>query len=98
MSRAEALSLAPALPTDGLTGGCLYYDAVVSDNRWTLETVKDGTRYDGKAVNYAPLTDLLKEDGKVVGGRVHDRLGGLNYDIRARAVVNATGVFADCVR
>src|SRR5829696_7566912 len=42
MSREETLSLAPALPVDGLTGGCLYYDAVVSDNRWTVETVKDG--------------------------------------------------------
>ena len=38
MSREETLSLAPALPVDGLTGGCLYYDAVVSDNRWTVET------------------------------------------------------------
>ena len=35
VSREETLSLAPALPVDGLTGGCLYYDAVVSDNRWT---------------------------------------------------------------
>src|SRR5215208_4666658 len=26
MSREETLSLAPAMPVDGLTGGCLYYD------------------------------------------------------------------------
>src|SRR5919206_4230584 len=36
MSREETLSLAPALPVDGLTGGFLYYDAVVSENRWTI--------------------------------------------------------------
>jgi glycerol-3-phosphate dehydrogenase len=98
MSREETLSLAPALPVDGLTGGCLYYDAVVSDNRWTVETVKDGVRHGGMAVNYAPLTGLLKEDGKVVGGRIHDKLGGQHYDVRARAIVNATGVFADRIR
>jgi glycerol-3-phosphate dehydrogenase len=98
VSREETLSLAPALPVDGLTGGCLYYDAVVSDNRWTVETVKDGVRNGGVAVNYAPLTGLLKEDGKVVGGRIHDKIGGEHYEFRARAVVNATGVFADQIR
>lgn len=98
MSREETLSLAPALPVDGLTGGCLYYDAVVSDNRWTVETIKDGVRYDGLAVNHAPLTGLLKADGKIIGGRIHDKLGDEHYDLRARAVVNATGVFADQIR
>ena len=98
MSREETLSLAPALPVDGLTGGCLYYDAVVSDNRWTVETVKDGVRQGGMAVNYAPLTGLLREDGKVIGGRIHDKIGGEPYEVRARAVVNATGVFADRIR
>src|ERR671929_1810051 len=82
MSREETLSLAPALPVDGLTGGCLYYDAVVSDNRWTVETVKDGVRHGGVALNYAPLTGLLKGDGKVIGGCVRDELGGLRYEVR----------------
>jgi glycerol-3-phosphate dehydrogenase len=98
MSREETLSLAPALPVDGLTGGCLYYDAVVSDNRWTVETVKDGVRQGGLAINYAPLTGLLTESGKVIGGRIHDKIGDEHYEIRARAVVNATGVFADQIR
>jgi glycerol-3-phosphate dehydrogenase len=98
MSREETLSLAPALPMDGLTGGCLYYDAVVSDNRWTVETVKDGVRHGGVAVNHAPLTGLRKEAGKVVGGRIYDKIGGEHYEVRARAVVNATGVFADQIR
>src|SRR5215218_6456884 len=98
MSREETLSLAPALPVDGLTGGCLYYDAVVSDNRWTVETVKDGVRHDGVAVNHAPLIGLLREDGMIIGGRIHDKIGGEHYEIRARAVVNATGVFADQIR
>jgi glycerol-3-phosphate dehydrogenase len=91
MSREETLSLAPALPVDGLTGGCLYYDAVVSDNRWTVETVKDGVRHGGVAVNHAPLTGLLREGGKVIGGRIQDNVGGGHYEVRARAVVNATG-------
>jgi glycerol-3-phosphate dehydrogenase len=98
ISREETLSLAPAVPAGGLTGGCLYYDAVVSDNRWTVETVKDGVRHGGLALNYAPLTGLLKERGVVVGGRIQDKLGDQHYDVRARVVANATGVFADRIR
>jgi len=35
LSREETLGLAPGLALDALIGGCLYYDAIVSDNRWT---------------------------------------------------------------
>lgn len=98
LSREETLSLAPALPVDGLTGGCLYYDAVTNDVRWTVETVKDGVRNGGLAINYASLDGLLKDSDRVAGGCVHDRLGDAGYEVRARTVVNATGVFADGIR
>ena len=98
LSRAEVLSLAPALPVDGLTGGCLYYDAVTSDSRWTMETLKDGVRHGGVALNYAGATGLSEEDGAVVGARVRDQVGGHDYAVRARAVVNATGGFAGQIR
>lgn len=98
LSREETLSLAPALPSEGLTGGCLYYDAVINDSRWTMEVIKDGVANGGVAVNYASVNQLLKEGTKVVGARVYDKLAGKQSDIRARIVVNATGIFADQIR
>jgi glycerol-3-phosphate dehydrogenase len=98
LSREETLSLAPALPADGLTGGCLYYDAVINDSRWTMEVLKDGVAHNGVAVNYSPVTQLLTENNRVVGARVHDELSGTHYDIRARVIVNATGIFTDQIR
>ena len=98
LSREETLSLAPALPAHGLTGGCLYYDAVINDSRWTMEVLKDGVANGGVAVNYAPVTQLLNENGQVRGARVHDELSGSDHDIRARVVVNATGIFTDQIR
>ena len=70
LNRQETLRVAPLLPGDELTGGCLYYDAAVSDNRMTIETAKDGVRHGGVAVTYAPVVDLLKEHGKITGARV----------------------------
>jgi glycerol-3-phosphate dehydrogenase len=98
LSREETLLMAPGIPVRGLIGGCLYYDAMVSDNRWTIETVKDGVRHGGLAVNYAPVTGFLKDNDKIKGVVCHDRVGGTTYKARAPVVVNATGVFADQIR
>lgn len=98
LNREETLSLAPALPAKGLTGGCLYYDALINDSRWTMEVLKDGVTNGGLAVNYAPVTQLLHKAKQVVGVRIHDELSGSDYDIRTRVVANATGIFADRIR
>jgi len=98
LSREETLLMAPGLPPNGLDGGCLYYDAMVSDARWTLEVIKDGVRNGGLAVNYAPVSSLIKKDNRVAGARLVDRLTGEPWEISARVVVNATGVFADKIR
>ena len=98
LSREETLWMAPGLPVEALIGGCLYYDAIVNDNRWTLETVKDGARNGGLAVNHTPVAALLKDNNKVVGVTCHDQVGGTTYETRAKAVVNATGVWVDGIR
>jgi glycerol-3-phosphate dehydrogenase len=98
LNREETLSLAPALPSEGLTGGCLYYDAVINDSRWTMEVLKDGVANGGIALNYAAVTQLLGDRGRLVGARVYDQLSRRHYDVRAGVVVNATGIFADKIR
>lgn len=98
LDREETLSMAPAVLDEGLIGGCLYYDAVVSDNRWTLESIKDGVRAGGIALNYAPVTGLVKKEGKITGAVLQDAIGGGSCEASARSFVNATGVFADRVR
>jgi glycerol-3-phosphate dehydrogenase len=96
--REETLLVAPGIPDEGLAGGCIYYDAMVSDNRWTLETVKDGVRHGGLAMSYAPVEALVLEREKVAGVRVRDRSTRETFEIRGRVVVNATGIFADSIR
>lgn len=98
LNREQTLSIAPGIPSQDLTGGCLYYDAVISDSRWTVEIVKDGVRNGGLAINHARVTDLLKAEGKIIGVRIRDSLTGRSYEIQGRVTVNATGVFADEIR
>ena len=98
LPRKQTLKLAPGIQGNDLCGSFLYYDATVSDNRWTLETIKDGVRFNGTALNYCPVIDLLKKNDKINGVKVKEKLTGTEFAIRAKSVVNATGIFSDAIR
>jgi glycerol-3-phosphate dehydrogenase len=102
VSRAEAIGHLPLLDTDRLVAGFLYFDAWADDARLTLtllRTAVDG--YGAAAANYAEVVGFVRDgDGMVTGAHVRDleHLGAAPFEIRARAVVNATGVWTDEVR
>jgi glycerol-3-phosphate dehydrogenase len=94
----EALAHVPTLRTDRLVAGFIYYDARTDDARLTLTIARTAVLDHGAVVaNYAPVTALRKDDGRVCGARL-DVDGAEPVDVRASAVVNATGVWADDVR
>lgn len=98
LGRDETVSIAPGIKREGLTGGVLYYDAIVNDARLTLETVKDGVRHGGIAINHARTAGFLKNNGKIHGIILHDEIKDSTCEARARVVVNATGAWADRTR
>jgi glycerol-3-phosphate dehydrogenase len=94
----EALAHVPTLRTDRLVAGFIYYDARTDDARLTLTIARTAVLDHGAvAANYAPVTALRKDDGRVCGARLGVD-GAEPIDVRASAVVNATGVWADDVR
>lgn len=104
--RAEALELAPFLNPRGLRGAFLYYDARTSDTRLTLAVLRSAREGGAVAANYCEVTEFLKEGespsggdagARITGARVRDLVGGAEFVVRARCVVNATGVWADRV-
>ncbi|MBN1699130.1 MAG: glycerol-3-phosphate dehydrogenase/oxidase [Spirochaetales bacterium] len=94
----ETLRMAPGLSRSGLLGSYIYYDALVSDFRYTLETIKDGIYNGGCACNYTKVTGFVKSEGKICGVSILDTVGGTARHVRARSVVNATGAFTDVIR
>jgi glycerol-3-phosphate dehydrogenase len=91
----EAIEHMPTLNRDALAAAFLYYDAQADDARLTLTIIRTAVLdHDAVALNYAPVVALSKDnDGKATGARLAD-----GTEIRARIVVNATGVWADQVR
>jgi len=97
MSRAELLKLAPTLVSEGLKEGFIYYDAQTNDARLTMTLIRTAAEHGAAIANYAEVTAFSSENGKITGARVHDRLGKRELTIRARHVVNATGIFSEQV-
>ena len=98
LRRKRALELFPMLKAEGLKAGVLYYDGQFNDARMVAALVATATEYGATMVNHVAVTGLVKEQGRVAGAEVRDRLGDETWTVRARGVVNATGPFADNIR
>ncbi len=98
LNPAQTARLEPILPQQGLVGAAHYYDCLVDDARLTLATIQSAHQHGALVANYAQVSGLLKENGKVTGVQVLDRLRGDTFTVQARATVNATGVWVDQVR
>lgn len=97
LSRTELLKLVPTLVEQGLKEGFLYYDAQTNDARLTMVLIRTAAEHGAAIANYAEVTAFTSEDGRLNGARVRDKLGTHALTIRARHVVNASGIFAEQV-
>ncbi|GAA2329873.1 glycerol-3-phosphate dehydrogenase/oxidase [Streptomyces cuspidosporus] len=95
LTRRGALRVAPCLRKDALVGALQYYDAQVDDARFVTTLVRTAASYGAHVANRARVVGFLREGERVVGARVHDLEQGGDFEVRARQVVNATGVWTD---
>jgi glycerol-3-phosphate dehydrogenase len=93
LSASETLEREPSLEKTGLTGGAVYYDACTDDARLTVANAIAAQQNGATVVSHARVTEILREGGKAVGAVVsHQHPAGTN-SVRARLIVNATGVW-----
>jgi glycerol-3-phosphate dehydrogenase len=101
VTKQEALDHLPTLNTDHLVAGFLYFDARADDARLTLTLARTAAIEFGAAVaNYTPVVQVATGPGATRGARVQPDAADPSsaFDVRARVVVNATGVWADDVQ
>ena len=95
MDREELLLRMPLADRKGLRGGVVYYDGQFDDARLAVNLAQTAVEHGADVANYMSVESLLRDNGKVRGVVARDLLTGMEHTIRARAVVNATGVFVD---
>jgi len=92
LSGADAATLAPGIRAGAIGSGFIYWDAWADDARLTLTLARTAVlRYGAAAANYSAVESLSTgSDGRARGVRLKE-----GPEVRARVVINATGVWAD---
>lgn len=100
VGRAECLRLNPIIAADGVTGGAVWYDYQMRQaERLLMAVVRSAADAGAIVANYVEAVGLVVEAGRVAALQVRDLApaaeGG--FEVRTRAVVNATGPWASAV-
>jgi glycerol-3-phosphate dehydrogenase len=95
LSRKQALREAPCLRPDALTGAIQYWDAMEDDARFTLALVRTAAQFGALAASRVKVTGFLRAGERVTGASVTDLETGRAFEVRAKQVINATGVWTD---
>ncbi|MBJ2120560.1 glycerol-3-phosphate dehydrogenase/oxidase [Arthrobacter sp. MSA 4-2] len=95
LTRRGTLRAAPSLKKDAMVGSIRYYDAQVDDARYVVNMIRTAAHYGAQAANRVTVVNFLREGERVVGAQVRDQETGEEFSIRAKQVVNATGVWTD---
>ena len=99
LSVEETVERIPTIETEGLRGGVVYHDGQFDDARLLIHLAMTAAEQGAVLLSYAPVTAITKDEaGFAAGVVVRDLESGRDLAIRGRAVVNATGAFADGVR
>ncbi len=99
LTKEETLERLPTLKTEGLRGGVIYYDGQFDDSRLLINMVTTAFEKGATLLNYVKVAGLTKsEEGFVDGVVARDAESGVEFEAKAKVVINATGAFADSVR
>lgn len=98
LGRKGTKALAPALDTSHLAGAIQFYDARVDDARLVIDLVRTAVGLGAFAANRTKVTGFLREGQAVTGAVVTDLETGQSREIRARQVINATGVWTEATQ
>ncbi len=93
--RKKLKAIAPDIRTDDLHGAIRYYDCQVDDARLVMSVARTAATYGAHVTTRTKVTGFIHEDGRVVGVNVRDLENDLDFEVRARTVINAAGVWTD---
>ncbi|WP_285040807.1 glycerol-3-phosphate dehydrogenase/oxidase [Plantibacter sp. LMC-P-059a] len=95
LSKRQVLSSIPSLKSDAFVGGLTYYDAQVDDARYVASLARTASAYGAHVASRVRVEGFIKVGQRVVGVKAHDLQTDERFEIRAKQVVNATGVWTD---
>lgn len=98
ISKEETMKAIPNLVEKDLKGGVIYHDGQFDDSRLAISLAQTITDNGGYVLNNFGVTGLIKnEEGMISGVQCFDSENNKSHTIKAKVVVNATGIFVDSI-
>jgi glycerol-3-phosphate dehydrogenase len=98
LSASETRGLVPTIVSAGLRGGVKYFDGQFDDARLAVSLAMTAADHGAAIANYVQVRRILRRNGRVAGVVALDHESGAEFEVAARATINATGVFTDSIR
>lgn len=98
LSKEETIAHLPTIEQKNLQGGVLYHDGQFDDTRLLISMMRTAEEQGATLLNYTKLVELTKSDGQITGGIIQDQNTEIKKTIKAKVIINATGVYADTIR
>ncbi|GAA0753435.1 glycerol-3-phosphate dehydrogenase/oxidase [Psychroflexus lacisalsi] len=96
ISKNETIRKLPTIKKDKLRGSVSYQDGQFDDSRLAVNIAQTAIEKGGVLLNYFKVKNLTKDGSDKVSGVVSiDQETGKEFTFKSKAVINATGVFAD---
>jgi len=95
LSKRQVQLASPGLADDATVGGMSYWDGHVDDARYTATLARTAAHYGAHVATRTFVQEFLRDGDRVVGVRVRDNMTGDTFEVRAKQVVVATGVWTD---
>ena len=95
LSRRKTLESFPSGNRSTIRGAVRFYEGQVDDARHTMMLTRTAAEFGASCANSTRVVGFLREGDRVVGATVRDLESGREFDIRAREVINAAGVWTD---
>ena len=94
----EACKKIPTLKKTNLKSGVVYYDGQFDDSRFAINLAQTAVENNAVVLNYFKVTKLLKnKNDKLNGVVIKDHFTNDETKVKAKVVVNATGIFIDSI-
>lgn len=97
LNKGETIAALPGINEDKLKGGIQYYDGQFDDARLAIDLAKTAIQQDATVINYCKAQSFIKQNNTIIAAVVNDEISNTTYTVKAKAFINATGVFADAV-
>ncbi|MEV3975883.1 FAD-dependent oxidoreductase, partial [Streptomyces sp. NPDC050698] len=95
VGKKKTLESFPSGKRSAIRGSVKFYEGQVDDARHTMMLARTAAEYGALCVNSTRVIGFLREEDRVVGVKAVDLETGRAFEIRARQVINAAGVWTD---